>query len=177
MRPPTIALDFIPQRRRPGLLGWALLALGLIMTGLEVDQYLTRQDDLIEREQIVERLRHQLTRERAPVVAAATAGEVPVSAEEATPALALAHELGRDWSGLFAQVAAAGGADVALMAFVPDARRGQVQVQASTARLRALFDYMQRLEDTGVLHGVELVAYERRQGRFVFSLSARWGAA
>lgn len=36
MSPAPIALDFVRQRRLPGLFGWVLLALGLAMAALEV---------------------------------------------------------------------------------------------------------------------------------------------
>lgn len=173
MRPAPLGLDFVPQRRRPGALGWVLLALGLAVTGLEVNQFLSRRADLDEREHIVERMRHQLTRQRQ---ADMVVDDSPVSAEEGEPALKLAQRLDRNWPALLADVANAGGTDVSVLGLSPDGARGVVLVQASTRQLKAMFDYMGRLEATGALQNVELQAFEQRNGTFVFSLAARWPA-
>lgn len=171
MRPAPIALDFVPQRRRPGALGWVLLVLGIAVVGLEVTQFLERRSDLNERERIVERMRHQLTRERQ---AELVVNDTPVSAEEGTPALALAQRLGRNWPAMLADVAAAGGDQVSVLGLSPDGARGMLLVQASTRQLKAMFDYMGRLEATCALQNVELQAFEQKNGSFIFSLSARW---
>jgi len=174
MRPAVIALDFVPQRRRPGWLGWVLLGLGLLMSGIELNHYLDQHADLVEREQIVERMRHQLQRERRELAPDANA---TVAAEEANPALKLADQLGRDWPGLFASIAGAGQDDVALLALAPDAMRGTVRLSAEADSLDAMFGYMARLEASAALRGVELLAYERKNGRFLFNLSADWRAS
>lgn len=174
MRPAPIALDFVPQRRKPGVFGWVLLVLGIAVVGMEVEQFLLRRTDLNERERIVERMRHQITRQRQTTLA--EDDDTPVSAEERGPALKLRENLDRDWPALFADIAAAGGDQIAVLGVSPDGLRGQVLVQASTRQLKAMFDYMARLEATGALQGVELQAFEQKNGGFVFSLSARWPA-
>jgi len=171
MRPAPIALDFVPQRRRPGWLGWVLLALGMVMSGLEISHYLDQRDDLIEREQIVERMRHQLQRERRELDTAVVS---PVNADEASPALKLAAQLDRDWPGLFAAVAGAGQDDVALLGISPDGLRGTVRLNAQADSLDAMFGYMARLEASGALQSVQLLTYERKSGRFLFNLAADW---
>ncbi|TVO60456.1 hypothetical protein [Denitromonas ohlonensis] len=171
MSPQPIALDFARRRRWPGLLGWVLLALGLGMAALEVNDFLSRRADLYEREQIVERLRHQLQRERRHVV---SAPEAPVRAEEASPALKLAAQLGRDWPALFASVDAAAGDGVAVLALTPDALRGTVSLSAEAPSLDGMFDFLGRLEAADALAAVELVSYEHEGGRFVFNLNGQW---
>ncbi|MFV0665922.1 hypothetical protein [Denitromonas sp.] len=171
MSPSPIALDFARWRRWPGVLGWVLLALGLAMAALEVNDFLLRRADLLEREQIVERLRHQLQRERRHVV---SLPEAPVRAEEAAPALQLAAQLGRDWPALFASVDAAAGDAVAVLAVAPDAVRGTVSLSAEAGRLDGMFGFLGQLEATDTLDAVELVSYEQQGGRFVFNLNARW---
>ncbi len=175
MRLAPLSLDFIPQRRRPGWLGWVLLGLGLLMSALEIDQYLARRTDLAEREQIVERMRHQVARARRGLTPATAAA--PVRAEEAAPALKLAAQLDRDWPRLFANVAEAGRDDMALLALSPDALRGIVRLNATADDLDAMFGYMERLEASAVLSGVQLLAYEQKNGQFVFNLSAAWTPA
>ena len=172
MRPAPIALDFVRQRRWPGVLGWVLLALGLGMAALEVRDFLSRRADLDEREQIVERLRHQLQRESRQIVQAPAA---PVRAEEARPALKLATELGRDWPALFAALAAAGDEDVALLSIAPDGARGVLNLTAQADGLQAMFDFLARLEGDKALHDVQLVSYEQALGRFVFNVNSGWG--
>lgn len=172
MSPAPIALDFVRQRRLPGLFGWLLLALGLAMAALEVSQFLERRADLAEREQIVERLRHQLERERRTVAATPS---VPVRAEEAAPALQLATQLGRDWPALFADVARAAGDEVGVLAVAPDGLRGVLSLSAEARSLDGMFGFLGRLEASDTLGGVELVSYERDGGRFVFKLNSQWG--
>ncbi|QID16199.1 hypothetical protein G3580_00300 [Nitrogeniibacter mangrovi] len=174
--PARLDLDLIPQRRPPGALGWALLVLGLLMSGIEVSHYVDRRADLAEREQIVARLRHQVERARHADRREA-ASDTPVSAEEAAPALKLAHQLERDWPRLFAAVAEAGGPGVSLMALTPDALRGVVRLNAEADGLQALFDYMGRLEQRPELRNVQLLAYEEAGGRFRFNLAADWVGA
>ncbi len=171
MSPQPIALDFARRRRWPGVLGWVLLALGLAMTALEVNDFLSRRADLHEREQIVERLRHQLQRERRHVV---STPEAPVRAEEASPALKLAAQLGRDWPALFASVEAAAADGVTVLAVTPDAVRGTFSLSAEAPSLDGMFEFLGRLETTDALATVELVSYEHASGRFVFNLNARW---
>ena len=171
MRLAPLALDFLPQRRRPGWLGWVLLGLGLLMSALEVSHYLARRADLVERELIVERMRHQVQRARRGLD---TAAVVAVRAEEAAPALKLAAQLDRDWAQLFAAVAEVGRDDVALLAIAPDALRGVVRLNVTADSLDAMFGYMGRLEASAVLSAVQLLAYEQENGQFVFNLTAQW---
>jgi len=174
MRPAPIALDFVPQRRRPGWLGWVLLALGMVMSGVEINHYLDQRADLMEREQIVERMRHQLQRERRELDTTVVA---PVNADEASPALKLAAQLDRDWPGLFASVAGAGQDDVVLLGIAPDGLRGTVRLNAQADSLDAMFGYMARLEASDALGSVQLLTYERKNGRFLFNLAADWRAS
>jgi hypothetical protein len=170
--PAPLALDFFPQARRPGWLGWGLLALGLAMSALELAHDLDARAELAEREAIVDRLRHQVARDRRSLAEAPPA--TPVGKDEAMPALGLAAQLGRDWPGLFAAVAGAGGQDILLTALSPDAGSGVLRLSAEASRLEAVFDYMGRLEGLPELADVQLLAYERSGGRFQFNLSARW---
>ncbi|MBT0962723.1 ELKS/Rab6-interacting/CAST family protein [Denitromonas iodatirespirans] len=172
MSPAPIALDFVRQRRLPGLFGWVLLALGLAMAALEVSQFVERRADLAEREQIVERLRHQLERERRSMVATP---EAPLRAEDAAPALKLATQLGRDWPALFADVAKAAGSEVGVLAVAPDGLRGAFSLSAEAGSLEGMFGFLGRLEASDALGGVELVGYERAGGRVVFKLNGQWG--
>ncbi len=167
-----IALDFVRQRRWPNLLGWVLLVLGLSMAALEVRDFLTRRADLAEREQIVERLRHQLQRESRQMVQAPA---TPLRADEARPALRLAVQLGRDWPALFAALAASANEDVALLSVAPDGARGVLNLTAQADNLQAMFDFLARLEADDDLHDVQLVSYEQTVGRFVFNATSGWG--
>ena len=57
--PAAVDLDFAPaRRRRPGALGWVLLAIGLLAAGFAgYDAWVTGRE-LDEREALVERLRN-----------------------------------------------------------------------------------------------------------------------
>lgn len=172
MSPAPLALDFVRQRRWPNLLGWVLLVLGLSMATLEVRDFLARRVDLTEREQIVERLHHQLQRESRQIVQAPA---TPLRADEARPALRLAAQLGRDWPALFAALAASANEDVALLSVAPDGVRGVLNLTAQADNLQAMFDFLARLEADEGLHDVQLVSYEQASGRFVFNATSGWG--
>lgn len=173
MSPSPIALDFVRPRRWPNLLGWVILVLGLSMATLEVHDFLARRADLAEREQIVDRLRHQLQRESRQVVQAPA---TPLRADEARPALRLAAQLGRDWPALFAALAASANEDVALLSVSPDGARGVLNLSAQADNLQAVFDFLGRLETVDGLHDVQLVSYQRASGGFVINATSGWGA-
>lgn len=173
--PPSLELDFSGQRPRPGVLGWALLALGLAAAGLEVAEWRAGEADLAEREAIVARLEHQLRRaEPAPRVAASR----PVSEQEAAPALRLASQLGADWGAVLRDLAAAEDDRLALLSLEVDAARGGLRLRGEAKDLPAVFEYLSRLEATPTLAAASLSGYERVRVGAVelirFNATAQW---
>ena len=58
--PAALALDLAAGRRRPGWLGWLLLALGALALAFELLDFAAARADLAERAAIVARLRAEL---------------------------------------------------------------------------------------------------------------------
>ncbi|MDY0013005.1 MAG: PilN domain-containing protein [Rhodocyclaceae bacterium] len=173
--PPALALDFSGRRRPPGILGWLLLALGLLATGWELADWRAGQTDLAEREAIVARLRHQAQRTQ-PV--AEPASERPVAEQDARPALRVAGQLGADWGGLWRDLAVAEDPGMALLSLEVDGPRGELRISGQARSLAAVFDYLARLEATPGVAAARLVNYEAvtvgAAELFRFNATARW---
>lgn len=181
-RPPALTLDFSGRRPWPGVLGWALLALGLAAAGLELAQWRAGEADLAEREAIVERLRHQALRaETAPVSetrAGPAAASRKLSEQELRPALRLAGQLGADWGAVLRDLAGAEDDRLALLSLEVDAARSSLRLTGEAKSLEAVFAYLGRLEAAPTLAGAQLSSYERFQEGAVelihFNAAASW---
>lgn len=173
--PARIELDFVAIRARPGVLGWLLLAAGLLWAGGEAGRYIDVRADLTSRAQHLHELRGRQAVEAPRVVA-----ESPLTVQEVQGAQRVAARLEADWSSVFASLARVRGADVAWVevemveaqATASRAAQGAGEVVDATAMTRglrltgearsldAVLAVLDRMRAEPVLAGLELVNHE-----------------
>lgn len=111
-----------------------------------------------------------------PTQSAAASTEQANALASAKQALAKGHH---PWGELFTTLEKADNKDVALLAFTPDAAKGQIRIQAEARNLSAMLAYQRRLEG-GSLRQVALIehdiAAEASGSPVRFQLQANWGA-
>lgn len=170
--PPPLALDLAASRRRPGWLGWVLLACGALALVAEVGGLLAVRADLAEREAIVARLR-QAVGERG--VAA------PAPLADPAAAARLVALLRTDWGSMLAGLANAGSADIGVLEVQADAVRGSLRLRARAPTPDAAFAYAAALGASGVLRDAQVDSHQwidvDGDSMVDFTASARWGAA
>jgi hypothetical protein len=177
--PAAVDLDFAPaRRRRPGALGWILLAIGLLAAGFAGYDLWMAERDLGEREALVARLRTELRQERPQQ---AVRNAVPVSAEEREPAERVSSALNADWAAFFTDLEGASHPEVALLEIQGDAARGSLRVVGEAQSVEAAFAWLEQLQRAGMLREARIDSHEWvTQGpqmvvRFV--LTAQWRSA
>lgn len=172
--PAPIELDFVPIRRAPGLLGWALLAVGVLCVVVEVQGLLAVREDLAERASIVDALRKQ-----ASVALPRTPAAQPLAAHELAGALRVSARLGADWSEVFSALARVRGNDVAWVEVemaeargatadsagqaaprAPGGSRRGLRLAGDARSLDAVLKVVDRMRREPALAGVELVSHE-----------------
>lgn len=175
--PPAIELDFSPSpRRRPGGLGWALLAVGVLALGLAAYEWRMAEEEVDERERIVDRLKAEVQQgAKAPGAAARI-----LTAQELEPANRVADLLNADWAGLFSQLGAGGDDQVALLELQADAARGLFRALGQAPSLEQAFEYLRALQRKGVLRDPRIDSHEWvtiGQASVVvrFTVTANWG--
>ncbi|QDF95502.1 hypothetical protein CJ010_02510 [Azoarcus sp. DD4] len=168
--PAALALDLSGNRRRPGWLGWVLLALGLLVLALQLKSLFEARTDLAERAAIVERLRAQ-----APAVSVTTAGQ----ATDPLAASKVAAQLQADWAGVFGALGQAPDDEVGLLEVQIDVARGSVRLRGQARSLEAAFAYVEALALKGGLRQAHVDSHQWVEvGTMTvleFSASARWG--
>lgn len=174
-QPAVIALDFIQQRRRPGLLGWLLLAAGLL-TALSV--LLTYQDlgtQLSTAQSRLERETRHLERSRA---LALSKQREKLPEAELKAAAQLAQRLHNRNLEVLAEVEAARNADVALLSLIQTAGKPQLKLTGEARSLQAAFDFARRLAARPGMRSAQVDSYEFKPSGSVevvaFSLNASW---
>ncbi|HAF54108.1 MAG TPA: hypothetical protein DCL01_02520 [Thauera sp.] len=177
--PAAVDLDFAPaRRRRPGALGWSLLAIGLLAASFAGYEFWAAERELDERAALVARLRTELRQERPQQ---AVRNAALVSAEEREPADRVAGALNADWASFFADLADASHPEVALLELQGDAARGSLRMVGEAQSVEAAFAYVDRLQRAGMLREARIDSHEWvTQGpqmvvRFV--LTAQWRPA
>lgn len=177
--PAAVDLDFAPaRRRRPGALGWVLLALGVFAAGFAAYDMWMAGRDLDEREALLARLRAELHPEGA---AQPARDAVPVSAEERAPAARVASALNADWAAFFTDLEGANHPQVAVLELQGDAARGSLRIVGEAQSVEAAFAYLEQLQRAGMLREARIDSHEWvTQGpqmvvRFV--LTAQWRPA
>ncbi len=168
--PAPVALDFGCSRRRPGWVGWLVLALGLMALCGALFKAHSDYIDVEEREAIIARLRAQSR--------ATGASTAPVNYESG-PVFAVAALLNTNWAGVIADLAKAQGTEVKLLEVQADAVRGGLRIVGEAPTLEAAFSYIERLQAQGVLRSATLDshAWENAGGVVIvrFTASAFWG--
>jgi len=177
--PAALELDFAAQRPRPGIVGWLVLAAGVLAVFGVLWEHLELRATLADAQQRLAR------EERATHRAAARLP--PASREKVTDAqlrraAQLAQELGRPWLGMLADIEAAAADDVALLAIEPQSTREgpSLRLTGEGRSLEAALAYAQRLRQRPGLDSARIESYEFKKGgmaeRVAFKLSARWKA-
>lgn len=172
--PPALALDFAPQRRRAGWIGWLLLALGVTAAATAVVDANALRRELDERAAIVDRLRAQLRPGGAPAASAASAaGSDPAAMQ------AVAAQLRADWGRMLADLAQAQGAELTVLEIHGDAGRGTLRLVADAPALEDAFAYVERLQQQAGVRGVAIDSHAwvdiDGMARLRFTVSGRWG--
>lgn len=156
--PAPIELDFVPIRRAPGPLGWALLAVGVICVVIEARGLVAACEDLAERAAIVGALKD---RQRAAVPRASAA--LPLTAQELAGVQRVSARLAADWSEVLAALSRVRGADLAWvevdMTEARDAQRG-LRLAGEARSLEAVLEVIDRMRREPALSGFELVSHE-----------------
>lgn len=177
--PAAVDLDFAPaRRRRPGTLGWVLLAVGLFAAGFAGYERWVAERDLAEREALVARLRAELRQERP---AQPIRDSAPITAEERAPAERVAGALNADWSAFFTDLSDASHPEVALLEIQGDAARGSLRMVGESQSVEAAFAYLEQLQRAGMLREARIDSHEWvTQGAQMvvrFVLTAQWRSA
>lgn len=174
--PAAVDLDFAPpRRRRPGVLGWLVLAIGVAAAGFAGHDLWRGERELGEREALLARLRTELGQDRP---AQRVRDAAPVAAEEREPAERVAAALNADWAAFFTDLAAARRPEVALLELQGDAARGSLRVVGEAQSVEAAFAWLEQLQRARLLREARIDSHEWvTQGpqmvvRFV--LTAQW---
>ena len=176
--PRAIALDLVPRRRPPGLLGWLVLAAGLGLAAAAVMQH----DRLRERVDLAEGANARIERQLAAARSAAKAADPrPVPEQEAARALRIAGELGVDWAAVLTDLERAAGPEIGITSLQIRGDKASLAIGGEAHGLSELFDYVERLEAGGSLGTVRLSGFEiKRSGAaevVVFNLTTGWERA
>lgn len=167
MRP--LQLDF-HHHAGPGLLGWVILAGGLLTLGSLVwsHDHLRRSTDEVR----------VATRAAAPAAPAQPLVMPDVPPAELAAARDALVQIGLPWDDVFAALEDAAHRDVALLAVNPDPRKGEVRLAAEARDLAAMLAYHQRLETAPALRNVALIDHEvvasDPQHPVRFNITANW---
>lgn len=177
--PAALELDFAPaRRRRPGALGWIVLALGAGALALAAYDWQAAQAGLAEREALLARLRAEMHEASPPP---AIAAGTPATPEERDPAVRVVRLLNADWAALFSAVDGARHPEVALLELQGDAGRGTLRLLGEAATVEAAFDHLDRLQRSAALRDARIDSHEwvvqGPQMVLRFTLSANWRTA
>jgi hypothetical protein len=167
-----VDLDFLPRRRAGRLTGMVALGLAALAAAKLADFYATSLAEADSLEARMARLER-----RSPEFAAAQA--LPESTlREIRHANEVIDQIATPWTRLFAAIDAAGSSKVALLGIEPDPRDGTVEISAESADLRAMFDYVKRLDRQATLDGVYLLNHQidmqNPQRPVRFKVTAAW---
>lgn len=172
--PAAIAIDFVAVPRRPGLLAWTTLVLGL--TALVAAMFLLYRAQLP-----LQRLEAAVVQQRAQVQE--VPGRMPnqsLPGYAVEPALKVANELNMPWAKVFAELANARIDGVTVRELVADAGRGSVRVVGEARTLDLAFDYVDLLQASGFLGDLSVENHEWTSdggaGVLRFTMTAQWGS-
>ena len=172
-QPATIALDFIPQRQRPSLIGWLLLACGLLAASAALLEYQRLGERVADNEaRLARETRHY---ERSRVAALARAQE-KIPEAELRRAIDQAHSLRRGSASLLASIEAASDKDIALLSLTLQTTKPQFRLGGEARSLEAAFAFAQRLGKQPGIASARIDGHESKPSGSVevvsFNLSA-----
>jgi Tfp pilus assembly protein PilN len=169
-------LDFLHPTGPQLKLGAALLALGVVITGIagwryhvvaaEVDQLQSRLADV-----------QRLAKRGLPRVREA-AGDAKSLAQEVVQANAVLASLTVPWEAMFGELEQAASPNVTLLSIQPEASGRHVRLMGEARRFEDLLAYIGRLEATDGFANVFLANHEFKAGAgetpVTFSITAEW---
>lgn len=174
-QPDVIALDFIPQRRRPGALGWLLLVAGLLAALGVLGEYVALGERLASAQTRLARETRHLERSRSTNLARQRE-KLPEA--ELRRAADLARRLHNRNLEVLADIEAASNADISLLSLSQTAGKAQLKLAGEARSLDAAFAFARRLARQPGLLGAQIDSYEFKSSGsvevVVFSLSASW---
>lgn len=162
-------LDFSGQRKTT-VLGWVLLALGVLVCGLVLVLYFYSLTTWHQAQVLQDKMR-QSERTSRPVL-------VSVAADEGLKKrwLDAAKHMNMPWHTLFLAFEAVPDKNIILLSFEPEASTGTVRVTGLARSLAHLQRYIEQLTQDSSLQQVLLQSYKQAEteGQLRFVLQARW---
>lgn len=167
----ALDLDFIRRTRR-----WPLWGVVLLIAGAAVlAQVVKMERELAGRIDLSEAKLAALAHRGASPVATDDAQSVQQEIRQANDIL---RQLTLPWGALFKAVESSNDKEIALLAIAPDAQKLQVRLSGEAKHLKALLDYITRLEQSGAFDHVYLTNHEVKaqdpEKPVQFALVANW---
>lgn len=162
-----LRLDFAPAPRGVAPAGFALLAVGAVALAAALWAYGSARAD---------RDALQAALQRRPASGSSRSAASQARGPESMRAEGVLASLGLPWAALFDALEATAGQGVVLTGLQPEAEARRVRITGQARRFDDIADYAGRLQGTGILANVQLVAHETRDQRTQFTLQADWGA-
>lgn len=170
---PALEFDFI-KSPAPSLPGIALLVCGLVLAAWCSWEYAKASE--------------QVTRASASLMQWQSRHQTVHATELKIPSEKLETEQRREkeiiaalafpWPSLFRQLEDTADDDVAILAIQPDARKGQLHIDAEAKDYEAVTSYIERLTSQPQLHDVHLLKHQvevdSKQQPVTFSIGANW---
>ena len=170
MNTPAIELDF-KRRRGPSRLGATLLAIGIGAGILAAIEYCAAGDELSHQLQTLDHAQRPTRSKHA----------VPLQNTDPQHMNLVLDRLTLPWERFFDALEAATSDQATLLAIVPDAAKGTVQIRGEARDIGVVLYYVSKLESGGVFRDVELVEHElstqNSELPLRFLVSARWTSA
>ena len=169
-------LDFHRRAARVPLLRVLLLALGITVAGACVLRFQALRNEAAIWDAKLEDLSQLARRKPVSLGVANRDGKVPP--EELKRANVVVEQMSVPWGTLFAELEAARGDDLSLLAIQPDVTTRQVRITGLATNLAAVTRYVTRLEGQPHLTGAYLAEHALSAGSarkpVTFSIVAAW---
>ncbi|MCY1286611.1 hypothetical protein D9M68_150090 [compost metagenome] len=173
----ALSLDFV-QRPRPAPLGWALLALGVVLALASLLTHHALAGQAAQLRAQVQAAQRELHGEGGAVASGLPAVDQRAQDAGLAEMRRISAQLRRPWERLFASLEALPRSDVALLSLAPDARKGQLRISAEARNLEAMLTFHRKLEESDGLRDVSLLNHEVVSGQaerpVLFNLLATW---
>ena len=177
--PPCIDMDFIAQWRRPNLLAWLLMALGLSLCVVIVAEHASLQ---ARQETVSRQLARLQSKSQVSQQQTLNRNSKSVPDAERRRALGVASSLQGNWPQVLASIEKSSDESIALLSLEGDGKNGGFRLTGEARDLSQMFDFARRLGAAPGLGAAYIDAYEFRKSGSIdvvrFSLrSARESAS
>lgn len=139
-------INFAPRIQRQAWLDWCVLALGILAASIVISIHLHIDSEVDDLAYKVERLKHALARVE------------PVEPE--TPAQSTAQVPEPVWLEMLDQLGLQLGESVTLLSLQMESKSDQMELHCEAKDADAMFSFVARLEESGVLADVALRSHE-----------------